>query len=776
MRFGATLRKSIYEPWRSSYIDYPKLKKLLREDEPEEDAQPWTEDDESRFVEELLNVQLEKVNTFQSDTYRQLRQRTTDCETKLQRLAGAEDDDESHPKKDASRIEAQKALKELDGITAEITELEKYSRVNFTAFLKAAKKHDRRRGSKYRVRPLLQVRLAALPFNSEDYSPLLYEISTMYSFARQLTHGSSERSKSMSESRTGNDKFDSHKFWVHPDNLLEVKTYILRRLPILIYNPRGSKNAESRSADPTITSLYFDNPRFALYNEKVEKPANASSLRIKWFGQLTDRPEINFEKKTMLENGDSEEIRVPVKEKYIQPFINGEYRLEKNIDKLRDREGTEGNGVAALKRSVEEIQSFIKDNELAPILRANYTRTAFQIPGEDQVRISIDTDLAFIREDSLDQDRPCREADQWHRGDIDKLGLKYPFPEVRKGEVTTFPYALLEIKISKSASKKTTAWVQDLMSSHLVKSAPRFSKFTHGVAQLFEDHVNSFPFWLSDMETTDIRQDPQDAFREEQERKAKQAADEQAVGSFVGARSVPSFKAAVGSPLGKSPSNFGQRRSDSEVKHIQTEADIDGEQETTHETTTPGHAAANKGLLSGISAFSPFSNSKYAKAHREGPVSLPPGVRNPEKWIKDMNPVRVEPKVWLANQRTFVKWQHVSVLLASLSLGLYNAAGEHNNVARGLAVVYTLVAVFAGCWGWRMFIVRSRMIEARSGRDLDNVVGPIVVCVGLTVALCLNFGFKVGVCGRPTSWFDPQLMINLVPCHCCRETGLCQGQ
>ena len=773
MRFGATLRKSIYEPWRSSYIDYPKLKKLLREDEPEEDAQPWTEDDESRFVEELLNVQLEKVNTFQSDTYRQLRQRTTDCETKLQRLAGAEDD-ESSSKKEASRGEAQKALKELDGITAEITELEKYSRVNFTAFLKAAKKHDRRRGSKYRVRPLLQVRLAALPFNSEDYSPLLYEISTMYSFARQLIHGGSERSESMSESRTGNEKFDSHKFWVHPDNLLEVKTYILRRLPILIYNPQGTKNAESRSADPTMTSLYFDNPRFALYNEKVEKPANASSLRIKWFGQLSDRPEINFEKKTMLENGDSEEIRVPVKEKYIQPFINGDYRLEKNLDKLRDREGTEGNGVAALKRSVEEIQSFIKDNELAPILRANYTRTAFQIPGEDQVRISIDTDLAFIREDSLDQDRPCRESEQWHRGDIDKLGLKFPFPEVRKGEVTTFPYALLEIKISKSASKKTTAWVQDLMSSHLVRGAPRFSKFTHGVAQLFEDYVNSFPFWLSDMETIDIRQDPQDAFREEQERKAKQAADEQAVGSFVGARSVPSFKAAVGSPLGKSPSNFGQRRSDSEVKHIQTEADIDGEQET-HETTTSG-PATNRGLLSSISAFSPFSNSKYAKAHREGPVSLPPGVRNPEKWIKDMNPVRVEPKVWLANQRTFVKWQHVSVLLASLSLGLYNAAGEHNNVARGLAVVYTLIAVFAEGWGWWMFVVRSRMIEARSGRDLDNVVGPIVVCVGLTVALCLNFGFKVGVSGRLTSRLDFQLTIILVPCHCCREAGAFQRQ
>ena len=63
-----------------------------------------------------------------------------------------------------------------DSITKQINELEKYSRINYTGFLKAAKKHDRRRGSQYRVRPLLQVRLAALPFNVENYSPLLHRL------------------------------------------------------------------------------------------------------------------------------------------------------------------------------------------------------------------------------------------------------------------------------------------------------------------------------------------------------------------------------------------------------------------------------------------------------------------------------------------------------------------------------------------------------------------------------------------------------------------------
>lgn len=177
MLFGRTLQKSIYAPWASNYIDYSKLKKLLREDEPSDnDAEAWTEQDESRFVEELINVQLEKVNAFQADTYKHLRERMSECEAKLGRAGGTEETSKDLGNKDAEvgQEVLRSVLEELENITKEVNELEKYSRLNFTGFLKAVKKHDRRRGSKYRVRPLLQVRLAALPFNSEDYTPLLY--------------------------------------------------------------------------------------------------------------------------------------------------------------------------------------------------------------------------------------------------------------------------------------------------------------------------------------------------------------------------------------------------------------------------------------------------------------------------------------------------------------------------------------------------------------------------------------------------------------------------
>src|SRR3954447_1026864 len=95
MRFGLTLRQSIYTPWKDYYIDYPKLKKLLKEDSVADDDAGWTEQDEGAFVEELLNVQLEKVNEFQSQTYSQLRDKTSACEARLEKIALQAKEDEN---------------------------------------------------------------------------------------------------------------------------------------------------------------------------------------------------------------------------------------------------------------------------------------------------------------------------------------------------------------------------------------------------------------------------------------------------------------------------------------------------------------------------------------------------------------------------------------------------------------------------------------------------------------------------------------------------------
>ena len=435
--------------------------------------------------------------------------------------------------------------------------------------------------------------------------------------------------------------------FVHPENLLEVKTYISRHLPILVYKPNSVKIAEGSQNDPTITSLYFDNQKFSLYNGKVEKGSGASSLRVRWYGQLADKPDLVMEKKTIREGDDSDEVRLNIKDKYIMPFIWGKYNMEKSIQKLQDRKGEDAQEIQDLKKGANEIQNFLQDNDLQPVLRANYTRTAFQIPGQDRVRVSIDTNLVLIREDSLDSDRPCRDPEEWHRKDIDSAKTEFPFQGVKKGDVSRCPYAVLEIKVRESLKRKRPEWVDELMSSHLIKEAPRFSKFVHGVASLFEDHINTFPFWMSLMDT-DIRRDPKQAFEEEQEKKAKQAEDEVAVGSLIGSMPKHSFKQAVGSPMGRA-FDSGTNKSSHQMVSEAFE-DSQSEQNGKDGESVDENGQSSRTAAGLRSLFPSFSTSKYARAKRSR-MQIPPGVKDPGVWIKDSGPVRVEPKVWLANQR-----------------------------------------------------------------------------------------------------------------------------
>lgn len=775
MRFGKTLRQSIYAPWKDKYIDYAKLKSLLREDQHEDDDEGWTEEDEQRFCDEIFNEQLEKVAQFQADKVAELRQRIDAAFEKLKELSPAEDGGGQKTDVDAQALKDLEA--ELDTLTNEVKELQKYSNLNYTGFLKIVKKHDRKRGDRYKIRPLMQVNLAKRPFNSDQaYSPLLNKLSLMYFAIRQQLEepGAADAypvdPDVQPETHNGG-RYTAHKFWVHPDNLLEVKTYILRRLPALVYSELAAKEVDGQQ-DPTVTSLYFDNAKFELYSKKVEREMEASSVRLRWYGQLSERPDIFLEKKTLHDNGSSEERKFVIKEKYIKPFLDGEYKMEKSVQKM-ERKGHKAEDVEEFKSTADSIQEFIRSHKLEPLIRATYVRTAFQRPGDDRVRIAIDTDIAFIREDTLDQSRPCRDPRDWHRTDIDSSTMTYPYNNINQSEVSRFPYAVLEIKLKEDSSNpnKRPSWIQDLMASHLVHPCPRFSKFVHGTASLFEDYVNRLPFWLSDLDT-DIRKDPQVAFEEEEQRRARRAENEQVVGSFLGTK-LGSYKPLRSSPVAKS---YLAERLAADTSTAQTPVSGTAPRGSvtgagaTEEAGQPSSAAQqaraqaqagsppahqtssfNYGTLSSV--FPGFSLSKYSRARqqqqeqqrqRASIASLPPGVVEPTEWIKNAGPLQIEPKVWLANERTFLKWQHICVLLGGLAISLYSAGGGRGNlVAQAMGGVFIAIAAFAGAWSWWVLNKRREMIVGRSGKDFDFLGGPLVISAALMLALVVNFVFAV---------------------------------
>jgi len=83
----------------------------------------------------------------------------------------------------------------------------------------------------------------------------------------------------------------------------------------------------------------------------------------------------------------------------------------------------------------------------------------------------------MVREDNWDGQE--RSGSHWRREDI---GIDHPFPQVAPEDLEKFPYGVLEVKLQTQFGQEPPEWVRQLVSSHLVESVPKFSKFIHGCA------------------------------------------------------------------------------------------------------------------------------------------------------------------------------------------------------------------------------------------------------------------------------------------------------
>lgn len=222
MRFGKTLSSAEYDPWKDKYLDYAKLKSMLREDDYGMSDGAWTEDDETRFSDEIFNVQLGKVTSFHEAKFRELRERTDAAFEKLKSLPAPGPADGEGSEDTTQRLKDLEA--ELDAITNEVNELKRYSNLNYTGFLKIVKKHDRKRGLRYKMRPLMMKSLSDRPFNSEQvYAPMVHRLSLAYfTVKQQLEEGITdelladlEDNKGAQETKNG-EKYSAHKCeWAH---------------------------------------------------------------------------------------------------------------------------------------------------------------------------------------------------------------------------------------------------------------------------------------------------------------------------------------------------------------------------------------------------------------------------------------------------------------------------------------------------------------------------------------------------------------------------------
>ena len=99
-------------------------------------------------------------------------------------------------------------------------------------------------------------------------------------------------------------------------------------------------------------------------------------------------------------------------------------------------------------------------------------------------------------------------------------------------------------------------------------------------------------------------------------------------------------------------------------------------------------------------------------------------------------PTRVEPKVFFANERTFLSWLNFTVMLGGLGVGLLNFGDKIGRVSAGL---FTFVAMGTMIYALVTYHWRAAAIRRRGSGPYDDRLGPTLLCFFLLVAVIINF-------------------------------------
>ncbi|KAI6817435.1 SPX-domain-containing protein [Hortaea werneckii] len=785
MRFGQQLRSSLIKDWYYYYIDYEGLKKSLQP-VPEntnafgarkKSSQAWSEEDEQRFVNHL-EEELDKVFTFQRVKSQEIIRRINASEKEVNEVIArsqAAGQGDERAKANAPTEEEFSLLEEdLSDIIADVHDLAKFTQLNYTGFQKIIKKHDKQ--TNWHLKPVFAARLNARPFFKDDYDITVVNLSKLYDQVR--TKGNPVTGDASAGGKQQNFVRQTTKYWVHPDNITELKLIILKHLPVLVFNP--SKEFEKK--DSAISSIYYDNPdTWELYEGRLKKTEGAEAIRLRWYGGM-ENDTIFLERKTHREDWTGEKsvkARFSLKEKNVNAFLKGEMTTEQVFEKMR-REGKKSEKeINDLEQLAKEIQFRVIDRRLVPVTRSFYNRTAFQLPGDARVRISLDTELAMTREDNLDGKR--RAGNNWRRTDI---GIDWPFPQLPPEDVERFPYGVLEVKLQTAQGQEPPEWIRELTASHLVEAVPKFSKFIHGTATLFPSRINLLPFWMPQMDvdirkpashnfgldrpghstdaSTSAAMDDDDTDDEmEREDDDRPVNDDDNVQRLRAARDALEqheeerrFEQANGNlmdeeermdqkPIAHTDEDYPLYESDDEEDALEEARRIGGWTYRWQLAKHYAHLTADK-TLDILKQSTPLPKPTPVPA-RPGGMGIPRSDAVTQKRFKAPRgkkihvPVRVEPKVSFAAERTFLAWLEFSIILGSIAATLLNFG---DTISLASAWAFTVVAVVALFYSLGLYLWRVSAIKSRRAVDYHDKWGPSVLCFLLLIAVAISFAYR----------------------------------
>ncbi|KAG2225997.1 hypothetical protein INT45_002463 [Circinella minor] len=754
MKYGLELQENIFPPWRLSYVAYDVLKQELKSRQLDHG---WTQQDEVDFV-HLLDNELTKVYDFINAKLSEIDARILYCERTIHTL-------HNNPtmQTDISYGIMDEALTE---ILFDVNDLSKFTRVNFVAIQKILKKHDRWTGLD--LKQAFVQKLRDKPLDNQRFDVAIVYISALHDLCRNRGNKQSGDGEKAAVNADGDQNaFEraTAKYWIHPDNITEVKAIIMLHLPVLIFD----KDKKWEVSDSAISSVYMDNDNFDLYTGRLQRDEGAEAIRLRWYGPY-DTKSVFVERKTHHAawlQGASVKDRFRLNEPQVNPYLRGDYTADQIANNIRNK--ADHATVDSVHFIASGVQTSVREKELRPTLRAFYNRTAFQLPDDQKLRISLDTNLSFIREDHLDGTLR-RTKDNWRRTDV---AIDYPFKYLSESEILRFPYAVLETKLQTHLGQAPPAWLTSLIESHLVHEVPRFSKYLHGACHFYKERLPLLPWWLSEL-NVDIRKPRSENIGLSRSRSFKPLIDGRYRRAMIEEKERANQDAVVRGQQGVTLEDNGSSRENSPGALSSSETlaksrntperrrllddDIDtpaawrpvqntnNQQQQEQRYTTVDMKNNNNSttqlgqpIMIGTPSSPSVGDDNNGKKKKNGALGflnwnnmIEEGGNTKRQKVK----VRVEPKVFFANERTFISWLQFCALLLTVALSLLNFGDDRARIVGG---IFIGLAAGVAIYALYRFEKRAWMINRRVDGRYDDLWGPAVLCTLLVGALVVNF-------------------------------------
>ena len=176
--------------------------------------------------------------------------------------------------------------------------------------------------------------------------------------------------------------------------------------------------------------------------------------------------------------------------------------------------------------------------------------------------------------------------------------------------------------------------------------------------------------------------------------------------------------------------------------------DIDIRKPAAHDSFDASETESNPALLSSHIAIDigvdedeklPMISTQAKRDMGAGISSKPqPQRNNAEKKIAI--PVRIEPKVFFANERTFLSWIHFSIFLGGISTALVGLGNAH---ARISGYIFAVVSILFTLYALYLYQWRAAKIRQRDPGPYDDRIGPMVVVLVFLAAMTINVIFSI---------------------------------